>query len=785
MTESELRFILSAQDEGLQKAIVAAEQSVLGLDKATTQLAGTTLRYNAAAQQFVSQSGRFVGQQKALAQAGLVTTRQLTEQIQTYDQLIVRYKDDLVLTQQLVARKQQLLNSFGTQGRALRTNTQLYFQAGQAISDFAVAGVRGAANNIEFLAAQLGASGPLIIGISLASAAFFAFGDDILRALDPVGQKVKELSEGFSDVLRIIDGQRPDLFLFEDQIPAAMAEAQDAVRSLREELQGLIGANQGSPELSFLNREQIREVQVELARAETLIGQIEERQEDLARLNEQAFTSRTLSAVRQNELLASTLRADLERIGLAEELNDVSNEQLVTLTRQGQLREFVLKLQEDSAKAGARESTELERAREKLEEIRAELDRRRGGELSVLDRVRDQTVQLREQLVLVKRLNEDRALQARIAPQIQQARDVLGGKTFELAGPQALPAAGEDAQALFDRLLGKKVLRRGDDGRFYVEIVPRIGALRESGEIPGDIISETAQARTDALNDIIEGTDRSADAFDRARISAAAFYTETRAGQVALADAIVSSVGSITGTLAELYEDMYRQSGDSSKKYFRIFKAFATAQAIINTYQAATKALAEGGPIIGPILMAATIVTGLAQVAKIQRTEPGSSAGGGGATSGGRGGFTGLSVTTIATGADRPNTQFQGVGVRQAESSRRGPTIDRRNAAEQVLLPGRADRLPIPRQAAPALSPALSLAREITRVRSDVPAGAPAATASAPSPVPVRSLAGPAEQNVYIHITATESFTSAGDRIRSLRAALTQDQRLGGTGRLF
>lgn len=49
-----------------------------------------------------------------------------------------------------------------------------------------------------------------------------------------------------------------------------------------------------------------------------------------------------------------------------------------------------------------------------------------------------------------------------------------------------------------------------------------------------------------------------------------------------------------------------------------VYKAASITQAIISTYLAATKALAEGGPILGPILAASSVALGLANVAKIR-----------------------------------------------------------------------------------------------------------------------------------------------------------------------
>lgn len=58
-----------------------------------------------------------------------------------------------------------------------------------------------------------------------------------------------------------------------------------------------------------------------------------------------------------------------------------------------------------------------------------------------------------------------------------------------------------------------------------------------------------------------------------------------------------------------------------SKKMFRLQQALAIGEAIMNTYQGATKALAQGG-IFGPALAALVVATGLAQVANIRSQQP-------------------------------------------------------------------------------------------------------------------------------------------------------------------
>lgn len=87
---------------------------------------------------------------------------------------------------------------------------------------------------------------------------------------------------------------------------------------------------------------------------------------------------------------------------------------------------------------------------------------------------------------------------------------------------------------------------------------------------------------------------------------------------------VSDSVGNMTDTMAMLYEI----TGSKSKELFALHKAFSVGQAIMNTYEGASKAIAQGG-IFGGIMAASVIAMGLAQVAKIASTQPGSSGGGG------------------------------------------------------------------------------------------------------------------------------------------------------------
>tara|TARA_R110002020_G_scaffold129058_2_gene289207 strand:+ start:8884 stop:10461 length:1578 start_codon:yes stop_codon:yes gene_type:complete len=82
-------------------------------------------------------------------------------------------------------------------------------------------------------------------------------------------------------------------------------------------------------------------------------------------------------------------------------------------------------------------------------------------------------------------------------------------------------------------------------------------------------------------------------------------------------------------------------------------KAMAIGQALINTYSAASAALAPpplgAGPIVGPILAAGAIASGLANVKKITSTKLPYGDGGGGGAGGGGGGGGGGSAPSVPT----------------------------------------------------------------------------------------------------------------------------------------
>lgn len=90
---------------------------------------------------------------------------------------------------------------------------------------------------------------------------------------------------------------------------------------------------------------------------------------------------------------------------------------------------------------------------------------------------------------------------------------------------------------------------------------------------------------------------------------------------------------SFSGGMANFFQNLYVASGKNSRKLFELGKAFAIAEAVMNTAKAATMALsAPPGPPISFAYVAAAIAAGAAQIATISSTQPG---GGGVSASGG------------------------------------------------------------------------------------------------------------------------------------------------------
>jgi len=79
----------------------------------------------------------------------------------------------------------------------------------------------------------------------------------------------------------------------------------------------------------------------------------------------------------------------------------------------------------------------------------------------------------------------------------------------------------------------------------------------------------------------------------------------------------LNTAKSIFGGLSQLFSEFAEATGKNNRALFIASKAFAVAEATINIAQGITKALAQGGPILGPIQAGVIAALGGVQIAKI------------------------------------------------------------------------------------------------------------------------------------------------------------------------
>jgi len=130
----------------------------------------------------------------------------------------------------------------------------------------------------------------------------------------------------------------------------------------------------------------------------------------------------------------------------------------------------------------------------------------------------------------------------------------------------------------------------------------------------------------------------------------ATFAAQERARDRQTAQLKMQYAAGAFGAAANFMQNLTVIAGKEGGAMFEIMKGFATAQAIIDTYAAANKALASAPPPFNYVLAAATVAAGLARVAQIQRTQPGATSG----STIGAGGTTNPGFTGGANGAGPP-----------------------------------------------------------------------------------------------------------------------------------
>ena len=310
------------------------------------------------------------------------------------------------------------------------------------------------------------------------------------------------------------------------------------------------------------------------------------------------------------------------------------------LTAQGGKEKEIYALQKE---ANANETNAL-RERLKLTGTLTEEEAKRFRELKVENAVLDASEQ--------KRLNDKKAEANKAAKVIQDAKDKIEK----------------------DRLEGENLIRRDKELAANLTKTEVLG-ITAAGK---DALLSTQVVAKGVTNAIIVSATQQAEAKKQLTDYEKKLEQEKFDAQLGLASQSLSIIGGLV--------DQNSAAG----------KAIAVTQAIINTYQGASKAIAQGG-IFGPVAAAATIAAGLINVKKIISTKIPSAKGTGSVADSG-GGTMSMSAAPISPSAPIQNTV---TSLSQASINQMGSATGRAyvvesditNQQEKIIRINRAARL--------------------------------------------------------------------------------------------
>ena len=156
----------------------------------------------------------------------------------------------------------------------------------------------------------------------------------------------------------------------------------------------------------------------------------------------------------------------------------------------------------------------------------------------------------------------------------------------------------------------------------------------------------------------------------------------------------LKSTQTFADDMAQAMKGFYESGMAQSQTVYRMYQAFAVAEATISTYKAAQEAYANGmgwgGPVVGAVMAAAAVAAGMARVATIKSTKPKGYAFGGlidGSDRGDRADNVLIRATPGEYMLDRPAVRRYGVPA--LEALRRGAV------PREALEPFAAPRLPV------------------------------------------------------------------------------------------
>jgi len=292
---------------------------------------------------------------------------------------------------------------------------------------------------------------------------------------------------------------------------------------------------------------------------------------------------------------ANRTRADLLEKAVNKELF-TAQERIAFLEQAGQLEDEITNKEIEAAKlrydAKVAENALAKSTKEDLDEeaaLKAKLINLETAKLTKQKLVTSQIVAAKKQQEA-----EEKAIQAEI--------DKTNAESAA-AEQEAIKAEAEARQKILEATLGAQDLE-------LMKAKDKYQALIEEAEKYGIDTTDLVTAQAEEINKINAKYDK--EDSDRKKKKAA----DDQAVQMA-------TLGAISGALGSLSELAGKDAASG--------KALSAAQAVINTYTGATKALAQGG-IAGPIAAAGVVASGIASIRKIYTTKIPATAGGGGAT---------------------------------------------------------------------------------------------------------------------------------------------------------
>jgi hypothetical protein len=292
---------------------------------------------------------------------------------------------------------------------------------------------------------------------------------------------------------------------------------------------------------------------------------------------------------------ANRTRADLLEKAVNKELF-TAQERIAFLEQAGQLEDEITNKEIEAAKlrydAKVAENALSKSTKEDLDEeaaLKAKLINLETAKLTKQKLVTSQIVAAKKQQEA-----EEKAIQAEI--------DKTNAESAA-AEQEAIKAEAEARQKILEATLGAQDLE-------LMKAKDKYQALIEEAEKYGIDTTDLVTAQAEEINKINAKYDK--EDSNRKKKKAA----DDQAVQMA-------TLGAISGALGSLSELAGKDAASG--------KAISAAQAVINTYTGATKALAQGG-IAGPIAAAGVVASGIASIRKIYATKIPATAGGGGAT---------------------------------------------------------------------------------------------------------------------------------------------------------